>query len=90
MSSFLQPIREPVGVIVPLHEVKRRAIVDAIDKCRGNYCLAARLLGIGKTTIYRITRQYKYRQRQQAQGQTSVDRSTTHVVVSSSTATVDI
>jgi transcriptional regulator of acetoin/glycerol metabolism len=73
MSYFLQPIREPAGVIVPLDEVKRRAIVDAIDKCRGNYRLAARLLGIGKTTVYRMARQYNYQQRQTRE-QKSVDR----------------
>jgi transcriptional regulator of acetoin/glycerol metabolism len=74
MSSFLQPIREPVGDIVPLDEVKRRTIVDAIDKCGGNYRLAARFLGIGKTTVYRMARQYNYQQRQQARGQPPVDR----------------
>jgi len=31
--------------------VKRRVIVNALDKCGGNYPLAAHLLGIGKTTI---------------------------------------
>jgi transcriptional regulator of acetoin/glycerol metabolism len=73
MSSFLQPIREPVGAIVPLDEVKRRAIVDAIEKCGGNYCLAGRLLGIGKTTVYRMARQYHYQQRQTRE-QKSADR----------------
>jgi len=34
--------------------------VDALDKCGGNYRLAARLLGIGKSTIYRIAMTYNY------------------------------
>jgi transposase len=34
--------------------------VDALNKCGGNYRLAARLLGIGKSTIYRIARTYNY------------------------------
>jgi len=41
-------------------EVKRRAVVDAIDQCRGNYLLAARSLGIGRTTIYRMAKAYNY------------------------------
>jgi len=64
MSSFLKSIRQPLGVILPLDEVKRRAIVDALDKCGGNYLLTARLLGIGKTTVYRMARQYNYQQPQ--------------------------
>jgi hypothetical protein len=64
MSSFLKSIRQPLGVILPLDEVKHRVIVDALDKCGGNYCLAARLLGIGKSTVYRMARQYNYQQPQ--------------------------
>jgi transcriptional regulator of acetoin/glycerol metabolism len=60
MSSFLKSIRQPLGAILPLDEVKRRVIVDALDKCGGNCCLAARSLGIGKTTVYRMARQYNY------------------------------
>jgi DNA invertase Pin-like site-specific DNA recombinase len=60
MSAFLKLIRQPLGAILPLNDVKRRVIVDALDKCGGNYCLAARLLGIGKTTVYRMARQYNY------------------------------
>jgi DNA-binding NtrC family response regulator len=45
-----------------LSEVKRRVIVDALDKCGGNYLLAAHLLGIGRTTIYRMGRMYRYQQ----------------------------
>jgi transcriptional regulator of acetoin/glycerol metabolism len=80
MSSSLQPIPESIGAIVPLDEVKRRAIVDAINKCGGNYCLAARLLGIGKTTVYRMARQYNYEQRQTRE-QKSVDRFATSIML---------
>jgi transcriptional regulator of acetoin/glycerol metabolism len=73
MSGFLKSIRQPLGAILRLDEVKRQAIVDALDKCRGNYCLAARSLGIGKTTVYRMARQYNYQQ-PQTQEQQSVDR----------------
>jgi transcriptional regulator of acetoin/glycerol metabolism len=60
MSTLLKSIRQPLGAILPLEEVKRRAILDALDKCVGNYLLAARLLGIGRTTIYRMVRVYSY------------------------------
>jgi transcriptional regulator of acetoin/glycerol metabolism len=43
-----------------MEEVKRRAIVDALDKCDGKRILAARLLGIGKSTIYRRARAHNY------------------------------
>jgi len=67
MSTFFNPMRKPVEVVLPLNEVKRRVIVDALDKCDGNYALAARLLGIGKTTIYRMAKAYNY-QAPMAQG----------------------
>jgi transcriptional regulator of acetoin/glycerol metabolism len=60
MDTLLKSIRQPLGAILPLEEVKRRVIVDALDKCSGNYLLAAHLLGIGKTTIYRMVRVYNY------------------------------
>jgi transcriptional regulator of acetoin/glycerol metabolism len=60
MSTFLRVKRKPSGIIVPLHEVTRRIIVDALDKCGGNYCLAARLLGLGKSTVYRLAKEYNY------------------------------
>jgi transcriptional regulator of acetoin/glycerol metabolism len=60
MSTFRKHIRKPLSIILPLNEVKRQAIVDALDNCRGNYVLAARLLGIGRTTIYRLARVYHY------------------------------
>jgi transcriptional regulator of acetoin/glycerol metabolism len=73
MSGFLRSIRQPLGTILSLDEVKRRVIVDALDKCGGNYCLAARSLGIGKTTVYRMARQYNYQQPQTQEHQ-FVDR----------------
>jgi hypothetical protein len=57
---FLKVIRRPLGTVLPLDEVTRRAICDALDKCGGNYLLAAHLLGIGKTTVYRKARAYHY------------------------------
>jgi hypothetical protein len=48
MNLSFKTIERPLRIIVPLAEVKRRAIIDALDKCNGSYRLAARLLGIGK------------------------------------------
>jgi transcriptional regulator of acetoin/glycerol metabolism len=56
MNTSSKSIRQPLGTILPLSEVKRRVILDALDKCGGNYLLAAHLLGIGRTTIYRMGR----------------------------------
>jgi len=54
MSAISKQIRNPLPAILPLAHLKRCAVLDAIDKCHGNRLLAARLLGIGKTTIYRM------------------------------------
>jgi len=41
-----------------LREIERRAIVRAVAAANGDRLLAARLLGIGKTTIYRKLKEY--------------------------------
>ena len=50
----------PLGTILPLDEVKRLAIIAALDRCEGDYQLAARLLCVGKTTLYHMARKYNY------------------------------
>jgi transcriptional regulator of acetoin/glycerol metabolism len=60
MSPRYKTAFQPLGVILPLDEVKRRVIIDALDKCRGHHLLAAHLLGIGKTTVYRMAKAYNY------------------------------
>lgn len=44
--------------IIPLVDVERKAILEAIEQLRGDKLLAARLLGIGKTTLYRKLKEY--------------------------------
>ena len=44
--------------LVPLSEMERRAIVHALQETGGDKLAAARLLGIGKTTLYRKLREY--------------------------------
>lgn len=46
------------GPVVPLAEMEKQAIVDALRKLGGDKLLAARLLGIGKTTLYRKLKEY--------------------------------
>jgi transcriptional regulator of acetoin/glycerol metabolism len=61
MTTLFKQLRQvPSGIILPFHEVRRRAVIDALDKCGGNYMLAAKMLGIGRTTIYRLVRIYGY------------------------------
>jgi DNA-binding NtrC family response regulator len=44
--------------IVPLHELERRAILEAIRFTNGDRGTAAALLGIGRTTLYRKMKEY--------------------------------
>jgi two-component system response regulator HydG len=44
--------------IVPIAEMEKRAILTAIDQLHGDKLEAARLLGIGKTTLYRKLKEY--------------------------------
>jgi two-component system response regulator HydG len=41
-----------------LAEIEKRAILDAVDKAKGDKLLAADKLGIGKTTLYRKLKEY--------------------------------
>jgi transcriptional regulator with PAS, ATPase and Fis domain len=45
--------------IVPLAELERRAILRALREAGGDKLAAARLLGIGKTTLYRKLKEYE-------------------------------
>ncbi len=41
------------GRIVPLAEVEKQTILEALEQLNGDKLMTARLLGIGKTTLYR-------------------------------------
>ena len=43
----------------PLAEVEKRAILDAIRYTKGDRTVAAALLGIGRTTLYRKLKDYE-------------------------------
>jgi two-component system response regulator HydG len=44
--------------IVPIAEMEKHAILEAIERLHGDKLEAARLLGIGKTTLYRKLKEY--------------------------------
>jgi transcriptional regulator with PAS, ATPase and Fis domain len=45
--------------LLPLEELERRAILRALKEAGGDKLAAARILGIGKTTLYRKLKQYQ-------------------------------
>ncbi len=48
------------GEIVPIAEMEKQAILGTIRQLNGDKLLAAKLLGIGKTTLYRKLREYEF------------------------------
>ena len=52
-------VAHPSNGIVPMAELERQTIMDALTKVNGDKMLAARLLGIGKTTLYRKLKEYE-------------------------------
>jgi DNA-binding NtrC family response regulator len=56
----------PSSEIVPLAVKERDAIFDALRVTRGDKLEAARLLGIGKTTLYRKLKEYEISDQRQA------------------------
>ncbi len=66
LPAYLEPSAhafaiEPDGgltEIVPLAELEKKSIVNALERLKGDKITTARLLGIGKTTLYRKLREY--------------------------------
>jgi transcriptional regulator of acetoin/glycerol metabolism len=52
-----EPLRR-IGRVVPIAEVERHAILNAVAEAKGDNLLDAQMLGIGKTTLYRRLREY--------------------------------
>ena len=44
--------------IIPLADVEKRAIMEAIEYTKGDRTVAAAMLGIGRTTLYRKLKEY--------------------------------
>ena len=54
------PGAEPaVSPIIPLNEMERREILRALEFTKGDRVMAAALLGIGRTTLYRKLKEYE-------------------------------
>jgi DNA-binding NtrC family response regulator len=56
MNGFGGAVSSPV---IPLMELERRAIINALDYTKGDRAVAAHLLGIGRTTLYRKLKEYQ-------------------------------
>jgi DNA-binding NtrC family response regulator len=49
----------PAPAIMPLSVIEKRAILEALAHTEGDHGRAARLLGIGRTTLYRKLKEYR-------------------------------
>jgi len=56
-DGFEPPQRQ--GRVVPIAEVERHAILNAVAEAKGDKLLAAKMLGMGKTTLYRKLKEYE-------------------------------
>ena len=50
---------EELNEVLPLYEVEKRAIQNALVHTRNDCVMAAHLLGIGKSTLYRKLKEYR-------------------------------
>jgi transcriptional regulator of acetoin/glycerol metabolism len=50
--------RTPTAIICPLDDIIRRSVLQAMDACSGDVQMTARMLGVGKTTMYRWLREW--------------------------------
>ncbi len=52
------PRQQRTDAVTPLAELERQAILDTLRQLKGDKLTAAKLLGIGKTTLYRKLKEY--------------------------------
>ena len=57
-EGALLPLRDEGAEIVPMEKLKEMALRNALTVCAGNSMLAARKLGIGRATLYRMMEKY--------------------------------
>ncbi|MGH9591757.1 MAG: helix-turn-helix domain-containing protein, partial [Bryobacteraceae bacterium] len=53
------PATHGIRSVIPLAELERRAIINALEYTKGDRAIAAHLLGIGRTTLYRKLKEYQ-------------------------------
>jgi two-component system response regulator HydG len=58
-AELTATIAQPANGIVPMAELEKQTILNALTQVNGDKMLAARLLGIGKTTLYRKLKEYQ-------------------------------
>jgi DNA-binding NtrC family response regulator len=60
-ASAPEPISmlQAVASVIPLDVLERRAIIHALEYTKGDRAVAAHLLGIGRTTLYRKLKEYE-------------------------------
>ena len=58
-SAPTSMMERPANGIVSMAELEKRTILDALAQVNGDKMVAARLLGIGKTTLYRKLKEYE-------------------------------
>ena len=58
-NPIVMAASESPEIILPLAEVERRAILHAIRYTKGDRTVAAAMLGIGRTTLYRKLKEYE-------------------------------
>ena len=52
-------VSQGIPSVIPLAELERRAIMNALEYTKGDRAIAAHLLGIGRTTLYRKLKEYE-------------------------------
>ena len=57
-ASGQDPVTPSVHSVTPLADLERRAILNAIEYTKGDRTVAAAMLGIGRTTLYRKLKEY--------------------------------
>lgn len=57
--SASEVAKDPSRKVIPIADLERLTILNAITQLNGDKLLAARLLGIGKTTLYRKLKEYE-------------------------------
>jgi two-component system response regulator HydG len=58
VPDLLAPPLPLRGKVMPMAELEKQTILNALVQLNGDKLLAARLLGIGKTTLYRKLKEY--------------------------------
>ena len=59
-GAAVSPASRPIPAVIPLAELERRAILNALEYTKGDRAVAAHLLGIGRTTLYRKLKEYDF------------------------------